>query len=131
MIIYPEYVEGLYRLESFNYIYVLYFLDRVKDREPSMMVFPPWANGKKVGLFASRSPIRPNPIGISVVKLKEINGNVIHISSLDAFDGTPILDIKPYIRDLDTKNDANYGWVEELEDKDHLMLHIKGIPHDH
>ncbi|MBW2124324.1 MAG: SAM-dependent methyltransferase, partial [Deltaproteobacteria bacterium] len=57
--------------------------------------------------------------------------NVIYTSGLDVFDGTPLLDIKPYIRDLDSKGDANYGWIEDLEDRDHLLLHIKGIPHEY
>lgn len=51
--------------------------------------------------------------------------------NLDVFDGTPLLDIKPYIKDLDTKIDANYGWIEEIGDREHLLLHIKGIPHDY
>jgi len=50
---------------------------------------------------------------------------------LDAFDETPVLDIKPYIKDLDVKSDANYGWIEEMEGHEHLFLHIKGIPHDY
>ncbi|HEW91530.1 MAG TPA: tRNA (N6-threonylcarbamoyladenosine(37)-N6)-methyltransferase TrmO [Thermotogaceae bacterium] len=130
LVVNPEYANGLYKLESFKYIYVIYFLNRI-DREPSMIVSPPWSNGKRVGLFASRSPLRPNPIGISVVELKGINDNIVYISSLDAFDKTPLIDIKPYIKDLDTKEDANHGWVDDLEDKEHLILHIKGIPHDY
>ena len=47
------------------------------------------------------------------------------------FDGTPLLDIKPYIKDLDTKDDANYGWIEDMDDREHLLLHIRGIPHDY
>lgn len=56
---------------------------------------------------------------------------MIPTSGFDVFDGTPLLDIKPYIKDLDSKGDANYGWIEDLEDRDHLMLHIRGIPHDY
>ena len=80
-------------------------------------------------MFASRSPDRPNNIGISIVRVKGIVNNEIFIFGLDAFDGTPMIDIKPYINDLDVKHDANYGWVDDLEDKEHLILHIKGIPH--
>ena len=130
IILYPEYKDGLYKLESFKYIYVIYYLDRIV-REVSMEVFPPWAGGKKVGLFASRSPVRPNPIGISIVKVKKIINNEIYTTGLDVFDNTPLLDIKPYIKELDTKSDANFGWIEELNGKDHLILHIKGIPHDY
>ena len=95
------------------------------------MVSPPWAKGKKVGVFASRSPVRPNPIGLSIVRIKKIVGNKIYTSGLDVFDGTPLLDIKPYIKDLDNKDNANYGWVKETGDMSHLSLHIKGIPHDY
>ena len=125
-----EYAQGLEQLGKFRYIYVLYYLDRLK-RDVSMRVKPSWAPNTQVGLFASRSPLRPNPIGLSVVKVKRIIRNEIQISGIDVFDGTPVLDIKPYIQDLDVKKDANYGWLEDLPDRDHLMLHIKGIPHDY
>ncbi len=127
----PKYREGLLKLKSFRYIYVIYYIDRLK-RNISMVVNPPWAGGVEVGLFASRSPVRPNPIGISVVRIKKIIGNEILTSGLDVFDNTPLLDLKPYIKDLDSKDDANYGWVDSLDkDKKHLLLHIKGIAHDY
>jgi len=125
-----EYVEGLKELEKFKYIYVLYYIHRL-TREPEMTVAPSWAGGKKVGVFASRSPLRPNPIGLSIVRVKRITGNRIETSGLDVFDGTPLLDIKPYLRDLDSKPDADYGWLEEMDDLEHLTLHIRGIPHDY
>lgn len=130
IIINPEYVDGLNDLKKFNYIYVIFYAHQI-TRKPEMMITPPWADGKKVGVFSSRSPIRPNPVGLSVVSIKKIIKNKIYTSGLDVFDGTPLLDIKPYIKDLDDKSDANYGWIEELDDKEHLSLHIKGIPHDY
>ncbi|MHC1576847.1 MAG: tRNA (N6-threonylcarbamoyladenosine(37)-N6)-methyltransferase TrmO, partial [Methanosarcinaceae archaeon] len=126
----PRYVDGLKMLEGFRYIYVLYYIDRVK-KESSVIVNPPWTGDMEVGTFASRSPVRPNPIGLSIVVIKKIINNEIFTSGLDVFDGTPLLDIKPYIKDLDSKSDANYGWIEEIDDFDHLSLHIKGIPHDY
>lgn len=125
-----KYVDGLGELKTFRYIYLIYFADRV-TRKMEMIVSPPWADGKKVGVFASRSPVRPNPIGISIVRIKKIVENVIYTSGLDVFDGTPLLDIKPYIKDLDDKSSANYGWIKEMDDMEHLALHIKGIPHDY
>ncbi|MFW6113726.1 MAG: tRNA (N6-threonylcarbamoyladenosine(37)-N6)-methyltransferase TrmO [Actinomycetota bacterium] len=125
-----RYADGLYKLDGFNYIYVIYYVHRVR-REPSMIVSPPWTGGREVGVFASRSPVRPNYIGLSVVRLKGIEDNEILTSGLDVFDGTPVIDIKPYIKDLDTKLDANYGWIAEMHDFEHLLLHIKGIPHDY
>ncbi len=124
-----EYAEGLKTLEKFRYIYLLFYMDKQK-KPVSMIVEPPWADGLAVGLFASRSPVRPNPIGLSIVQLLSIEGNRLYTSGLDALDGTPLLDIKPYIRELDSKDNANYGWLDDLEDREHLMLHIRGIPHE-
>lgn len=125
-----EYIDGLSDLWKFSYAYVLFFAHKAQGGA-EMVVAPPWAKGKKVGLFSSRSPSRPNPIGLSVVRIKEIRENIIFISGIDVFNGTPLLDIKPYIKDLDNKSDANYGWLDELDDKEHLTLHINGIPHEH
>ncbi len=125
-----RYRAGLFHLEKFRYLYVLYYLNRQQGRG-SLLVKPPWAEGKEVGVFASRSPARPTPIGLSVVQLKKIVGNQVYTSPLDVFNGTPLLDIKPYIKDLDVKKDANVGWIEEMEEDEHLLLHIKGIPHDY
>jgi len=130
IVVYPGYIKGLLELIKFRYIYVIYYIDRIK-KKLSMTVSPPWAGGAEVGVFASRSPVRPNFIGLSIVRIKKIVSNKIFTSGLDVFDGTPLLDIKPYIKDLDSKSDANYGWIGELESDDHLLLHIKGIPHDY
>lgn len=125
------YKDGLLKLKSFRYIYVLYYIHAVR-RRLSMVVAPPWTTGATIGLFASRSPVRPNPIGLSIVRVKKIIDNQVITSGLDAFDGTPVLDIKPYVKNLDSKDDANYGWLEGLgPDKDHLLLHIEGIPHEY
>ena len=126
-----QYVEGLHELERFEYVILICHLNHGRKGEASMTVAPPWAKGKQVGLFASRSPHRPNPIGISIVKIDKIEGNVIYTWPIDVYDGTPLLDIKPYIATLDAKSDANDGWTEEMEDKDHLLQHVRGIPHDH
>ena len=126
----PKYTDGLYKLDCFNYIYVLYYVHKL-TRKPEMLVSPPWALGNEVGVFASRSPVRPNQLGLSIVRLKKIVKNVLYTSGLDVFDGTPLLDIKPYLKDLDSKLDANYGWIESQKDWEHLILHIKGIPHDY
>jgi len=126
----PEYLDGLNDLNKFTYIYVIFYAHQI-NRKPEMMISPPWAAGKKVGVFSSRSPVRPNPVGLSIVRIKDIIENRVYTSGLDVFDGTPVLDIKPYIKDLDDKPDANLGWIEEMDDKEHLSLHIKGIPHDY
>jgi tRNA (adenine37-N6)-methyltransferase len=109
----PDLVEGLYELETFKY--VLFYLDR-PDKPVSMRAKPPMAGGREVGLFASRSPRRPNAIGLSIVWLKKIEGARLYISGIDVLDNTPLLDIKPYIKGLDAKDGANRGWRDELED---------------
>ena len=129
VVVNSAFTDGLRDLDSFHYIYVLYYVHRVR-RQLSMMVDPPWVRGNPIGVFASRSPVRPNPLGLSIVRIKRIVDNQILTSGLDVFDGTPLLDIKPYIKELDSKSDANYGWMDDLDDRDHLMQHIKGIPHD-
>jgi len=129
LVLEASYTEGLNLLHTFKYIYVLYALDMITVKSNQMLINPPWAPDMSIGVFASRSPNRPNPIGISIVKIKKIKHNIIYISGIDAFDGTPILDIKPYLDLLDVKRDANFGWVSETGDENHLALHIKGIPH--
>jgi len=71
-----------------------------------MKIKPPWADGKEIGLFSSRSPNRPNPIGLSIVRVKNIIKNKIYTSGIDVFNDTPLLDIKPYIKKLDSKSDS-------------------------
>lgn len=126
-----NYIKGLQGLEKFRYIFVIFYIDRLKKKGDINIVQPPWVDNMKVGVFASRSPHRPNPIGLSIVKLKKIEDNRIYTSGLDVFNNTPLLDIKPYIQDLDAKIDANYGWLQfnNRDDKEHLLLHIKGVPH--
>jgi len=128
--VYSNYSKGLSELDSFRYMYIIYYIHRL-TQEVTMEVSPPWAHGLQIGLFASRSPLRPNPIGISIVKIKKIDKNKIFTSGLDVFDGTPLLDIKPYVKDLDSKCDADYGWIDRMGDMRHLALHIQGIPHDY
>jgi tRNA (adenine37-N6)-methyltransferase len=126
----PRFQDALIKLKTYRYIYVLYYLDQVKS-EVTLQVNPPWVPEMEIGLFASRSPNRPNPIGLSIVELKGIEGNEILISGIDVFNGTPLLDIKPYIKTLDVKPEANDGWYEELPDKDHTLAHLLSLPHDH
>lgn len=127
----PQYREGLAGLEKFTYIYVLFSAHLLRGTA-SLTVTPPWAGGRhQVGVFASRSPQRPNPIGLSVVRLKRIVEGVVYTSALDAFNGTPVLDLKPYLAGLDVKPEANLGWLEGSGDAEHLALHVRGVPHGH
>ena len=96
--VFDEYVEGLKGLDGFSYIVLLYHLHRV--RAPLLTVVP-FMDTKPRGVFATRAPRRPNPIGLSIVRLVAVEGNTLHIENVDMLDGTPLLDIKPYFPVLD------------------------------
>lgn len=96
--LFPRYSSGLRDLERFDHIIVLFHMDRVRGYDGSNEAHPPHMGGSSVGLFASRSPNRPNPIGLDVVRLLRVEGPRVYTSGLSALDNTPLLDIKPYIR---------------------------------
>lgn len=100
--------EGLRDLDGFSHIVVVFHMHLVTN--PSLLAHPPW-DGREHGVFATRSPYRPNPIGLSTVRLERIEGNVLYISGVDMIDGTPVLDIKPYIPDLNPADDVRVGWL--------------------
>ncbi len=108
IMLYPEYERGMSDLEGFSHIIVLAYMHLSSG---SLVARPPM-DGKERGVFATRSPSRPNSIGLSVAKVKAIKGTEIHVTSLELVHGTPILDIKPYIPALDCIPDAATGWVD-------------------
>ena len=92
-----ELVEGLYRIEDFRKIYVLFYFSKVEGYE---LIQHRRYDGKLSGVFASRSPHRPNRIGLTIVELLKVEGNVLLVKGLDAINGTPVLDIKPYLEKI-------------------------------
>ncbi len=104
----PEYAEGLTDLEGFSHVILLYHFNLVKGY--SLMV-KPFLDDALHGVFATRSPCRPNPIGVSIVRLTKIEGNVLHIQDIDIVDGTPLLDIKPHIPKFDYRRTRKIGWL--------------------
>jgi tRNA-Thr(GGU) m(6)t(6)A37 methyltransferase TsaA len=106
----PEYVDGLQDLDGFSHIILLYLFHRAK---PYSLKVLPYLETQERGVFATRYPSRPNPVGLSVVRLEKIEGNVLHVLDVDVLDGTPLLDIKPFIPDVDNRLDARIGWLEE------------------
>jgi tRNA-Thr(GGU) m(6)t(6)A37 methyltransferase TsaA len=106
----PEFKEGLQDLAGFSYIMLIYQFHKSKGYR---LVCHPFMDEVKRGVFATRAPARPNPIGISIVKMKEIRGNKIEVASLDILDGTPLLDIKPYIPQFDAPVPRSLGWFEK------------------
>jgi len=106
--VYPEYAEGLKDLEGFSHVILLYHFHLVKGYK---LLVKPYMDDELRGVFATRAPARPNPIGVSVVKLNKIEGNLLHVENIDVVDGTPLLDIKPYVPEFDSFNPEKIGWL--------------------
>ena len=108
--IFQEYEEGLKDTEGFSHLVVLWLFHTSAGY--SLLVKPLYYEGRR-GVFATRHPDRPNPIGFSVVELLERRGNVLEVRGLDAVDGTPVLDIKPYVS-FDSVESSRGGWLDEV-----------------
>ena len=104
-----EYQDGLLSLEGFSHIILLYWFHRAK---PSSLIVTPYLDEEKHGVFATRAPARPNPIGLSIVKLLKISGSTIFFEGADMLDDTPLLDIKPYVPGFDHRCATAIGWLE-------------------
>jgi tRNA-Thr(GGU) m(6)t(6)A37 methyltransferase TsaA len=110
VIVFDEYREALSDLEGFDRIWLVYWFHCAA---PARMRVSPFLDSRERGLFATRAPCRPNPIGISCVRLLAIEGNVLRVSEVDIVDGTPLLDIKPYVPRFDAYPNARAGWLED------------------
>jgi len=108
--VFPEYTDGLKDIESFSYIILIYHFHLSRQ---SQLKVKPYMDGKAHGVFAVRGPSRPNPIGISVLRLMGVEGNMLHIQDVDVVDGTPLLDIKPYVPEFDVREVEKIGWLGE------------------
>jgi len=104
----PEFCEGLADLELFSHIILLYHFHRVGG---CSLTVTPFLDTSPRGVFSTRAPCRPNPIGLSVVTLLGIDGAVLSIEDVDILDGTPLLDIKPYVPDFDHRDTEVVGWL--------------------
>lgn len=113
-----EFMTGLKDLEGFSHIYLFYSFHKTTKTE---LLVTPFMDINKRGVFATRSPLRPNHIGMSIVKLNEIKENKLFVENVDILDGTPLLDIKPYIKKFDEIKDSTSGWLtanaKEIEEK--------------
>lgn len=112
--VYPEFAEGLQGLEGFSHIIMLYIFHQSKGY--SLRV-KPFLDHQEHGLFATRYPYRPNPIGLSIVRVEGIQANILNVADIDVLDGTPLLDIKPYVPDFDVRENARTGWYETRSKK--------------
>jgi len=112
IVVEAAFAAGLEDIETFSHIIVLFAFDQ--SRGWSDTVKTPWEE-KRHGVFATRSSRRPNPIGMTVVKLIKRDGATLHVQGLDAFDGTPLLDLKPYVPKFDRIEEAGGGWLRAAD----------------
>jgi len=107
--IHAEFVAGLADLEGFSHVWLIYHLHQ--NQRPCLRV-KPFLDDAEHGIFATRSPSRPNPVGLSLVTLVAVNGNRLMVENIDVLDGTPLLDIKPFVPAFDSVSDPRIGWYE-------------------
>lgn len=109
--IFDEFEEGLTDIEGFSHLILIFHMHLIK--KPLLKVIP-FLDTQEHGVFATRSPGRPNPIGFSVVELEKRSGNMLYIKGVDIIDGTPLLDIKPFVPAFDVHNADKIGWFEKM-----------------
>jgi tRNA (adenine37-N6)-methyltransferase len=108
----PEFEAGLLDIEGFSHLYVIWEFDKSQDYD--LVAHPPTDSSRPHGVFATRSPRRPNPIALTVVELLRREGAKLHVKGVDMLDGTPILDIKPYLSSI-SEEKLRRGWLAEAE----------------
>lgn len=112
--VFPEYAPGLKDIDGFSHLILIYHFHLVRG---ATLEAKPFMDDETHGIFAIRGPSRPNPIGLSVVRLIKVEGHFLHIQDVDIVDGTPLLDIKPYVPEFDTRQVDKIGWLEKRVDK--------------
>lgn len=113
----PRYHEGLKDLAGFERIWLVYWFHLAPE---SGLLVTPFLDSVRRGVFATRAPARPSPIGISAVRLLGINGGVLDVAGVDIIDGTPLLDIKPYVPEFDSYAGSRAGWFDESSSRRRL-----------
>jgi tRNA-Thr(GGU) m(6)t(6)A37 methyltransferase TsaA len=108
--IFSEYEDGLQDLSGFSHILLLYHFHKGKGFNLHVV---PFMDSQTRGVFSTRAPKRPNPIGLSLVKLGKVEGRILHIENVDILDGTPLLDIKPYVPEFDKATSVKTGWLKD------------------
>ncbi|MFH2145193.1 MAG: tRNA (N6-threonylcarbamoyladenosine(37)-N6)-methyltransferase TrmO [Candidatus Omnitrophota bacterium] len=120
--LFSEYRQGLKDIEGFSHIILIYHFDRSKDEK---LISKPFLEDETHGIFAIRSPHRPNHIGISIVKLEKNERNIITFSEVDILDGTPLLDIKPYVSYFDSRENMKNGWLDKHFESGKIPKRVK------
>ena len=108
--VFPEFQKGLKDLDGFSHIILLYVFHESNKYKLNVV---PYMDTEPRGLFSTRAPKRPNPVGLSVVQLDRIENGVLHIRNVDILDGTPLLDIKPFVPEFDAPHVERTGWLEQ------------------
>jgi len=108
--VFPEFVKGLKDIEGFSYIILLYHFHLAKKFN---LEVKPFMDDQLHGIFATRASARPNSIGISIVRLNRVEENILYIQDVEIVDGTPLLDIKPYVPEFDIREVKRVGWLEK------------------
>jgi len=124
--VFPEYAAGLKDIDGFSHLILIYHFHLA---EGYSLISKPFIGDIEKGIFSIRHPRRPNPIGISIVRLKNVRGNILEICDVDILDGTPLLDIKPFVHQFDQRADIKSGWVDDQhidEVKDKTPRALKG-----
>lgn len=119
----PE--QALQGLEKFSHLWLIFVFHQNKVARYHAKVHPPRLGGESMGVFATRSPHRPNPLGLSLVELVRIEGDSLILAGADLVDGTPILDIKPYLPEVESKPHAQTGWLDQVEKR---HIHVEFLP---
>lgn len=120
--LFPKYQSGLKDIEGFSHLILIYYFNRSKEEQ---LTGRPFLEDKVHGIFAIRSPHRPNHIGFSIVRLEKVKGNTIVFSEVDILDNTPLLDIKPYVKHFDSRHNVKSGWIDKHFKRDRMPDRIK------
>jgi tRNA (adenine37-N6)-methyltransferase len=120
--VFPQFADALDDIEGFSHLHLIYWLHRAGEvagsvAGPSPLKVIPYLDDVPRGVFATRAPVRPNPIGLSLVRLVERRENVLVVEDLDVLDGTPLLDIKPYVEKFDLRVRTLGGWTDRVSDR--------------
>jgi tRNA-Thr(GGU) m(6)t(6)A37 methyltransferase TsaA len=107
--VWPEFAAGLQDLAGFSHVILIYHFHQAG---PTRLTVTPFLDTASRGVFATRAPTRPNPIGLSIVRLLGVEGNSLRLGNVDILDGTPLLDVKPYVADFDRPQQTRSGWLE-------------------
>ncbi len=123
----PEYADGLKSLDGFSHIFLFYEFDQSGKTE---LLVKPYLQDVEHGIFATRKPHRPNKLGMSLVELIRVDGCTLHVKGVDILDGTPLIDIKPYVTRFDVRENARSGWQDNVTDDDAAKRGLRSYKQD-